>query len=185
MIFVQVTLHPFLRAMMVYSPKPSLDIHDVYMHLWKCFSIFRFTLFYIVVVHQWFITLPFISYDCGIPTDILVKERSERCCWGIIYELPISAATTIVKDFKRNYDQLLLRTWTASKDFLLFSANIELINMYRSSKWLISRAFHGLLYFPFEFPAGFLSDFVLLRQFQRRHTFLLCTNLESYMEGYQ
>ena len=69
--------------------------------------------------------------------------------------------------------------------FINFSANIELINMYRSSKWVISRAFHGLLYFPFAFPADFLSDFVLLRQFQRRHTFLLCTNLESYMEGYQ
>jgi hypothetical protein len=74
---------------------------------------------------------------------------------------------------------------SSSEHPFLCTANEELVYMDFSRKWIVSRTLHRLLYFPFKFPAGLLTEFIFLGQFFRRHSFLLSADLEGYVESKQ
>ena len=171
--------------MMVDASKPSLDVHDVYMKLWKVASFVRWYLReFWVILPQRSIPVPLICYHLCFFADPTFKEWAKRLGGGIVYDFRVSTAKAFADYLKRNdYKSLVLAA--PAKDTLLCTADKELINVNLACKRVTPRTLHRLLYLPFKLPAGLLTKFVFFGKFLGRHSFLLGANLESNMESEQ
>ena len=171
--------------MMVDASEPPLDIHNVYVQLRKVFAFVRRDLGkFRIILLQWLIAIPLIRYNFSVLAYPSFKEWTKRLGRSIVNNLGIRATKAFIDNLKGNDDKAFVLTSSSEHPFLC-TANEELVYMDFSRKWIVSRTLHRLLYFPFKFPAGLLTEFIFLGQFFRRHSFLLSADLEGYVESKQ
>jgi hypothetical protein len=146
--------------MMVDASEPPLDIHNVYVQLRKVFAFVRRDLGkFRIILLQWFIAIPLIRYNFSVLAYPSFKEWTKRLGRSIVNNLGIRATKAFIDNLKGNDDKAFVLTSSSEHPFLC-TANEELVYMDFSRKWIVSRTLHRLLYFPFKFPAGLLTEFI-------------------------
>ena len=73
--------------MVVYTSKPTLHIHNMYVHLWEVLPVLGLSLFNSVFVHQRLIPIPLVRDNLCVMANVSLKEGAERCCRCIVYNL--------------------------------------------------------------------------------------------------